>query len=101
MKQEFYIINIQHAYDEPIPPYWIEELKSWGLSVNARLVPNSTDIEAIRVFMYTIDNLNTTLNVVEDLWLSTPETDRWITKDMDDFNDPDDNEINIWLDGFN
>ena len=94
------MINIQHTYNEPISPYWIEELKGYGLSVNVRRIPHTTDIEAIRVFMYTIQDLNTTLNVVEDLW-KLPETDHWITKDMDDFNDPDDNEINIWLGGFN
>ena len=92
------MINIQHDYNETLPTVWIEGLKSLGLSVNVRLKPRSKDVLAIRVFMYTVDNLATVQDFLSEVYL-IEDKDRWIEREFDSM-DLDDNTINLWLDGF-
>lgn len=95
---EFMIINIQHAYNETLPDTWIEGLKGFGLSVNATLKAYSKDIVKLRVFMYTIEDLNKVQDFLSEVYL-IEDKDRWIEREFDSM-DLEDNTINLWLDGF-
>lgn len=95
---QFMMINIQHAYNETLPTIWIEGLKSLGLSVNVRLKPYSKDILALRVFMYTVEDLDEVQDFLNDVYL-IEDKDRWIEREFDSM-DLEDNTINLWLDGF-
>lgn len=92
------MINIQHAYNETLPTNWIEALQTLGLSVNVRLKPHSKDVLSIRVFMYTVEDLNTVQKFLDEVYL-VEDKDRWIEREFDTM-DLKDNTINLWLDGF-
>lgn len=92
------MINIQHTYNETLPTVWIEGLKDLGLSVNVRLKPYSKDVLAIRVFMYTVEDLNKVQDFLLEVYL-LEDKDRWIEREFDSM-DLEDNTINLWLDGF-
>ena len=95
---EFMIINIQHTYNETLPATWIEGLKGSGLSVNITLKTHTKDVLAIRVFMYTVEDLNKVQDFLDDAYLSDGG-DRWIEREFES-TDMHDNTINLWLDGF-
>ncbi|QHJ80958.1 MAG: hypothetical protein [Caudoviricetes sp.] len=95
---KFMMINIQHAYNETLPTIWIEGLKSMGLSVNVRLKPHSKDVLAIRVFMYTVNNLATVQDFLSEVYL-IEDKDRWIEREFESTG-MNHNIINLWLDGF-
>ena len=95
---EFMMINIQHAYNETLPASWIEELKSLGLSVNVTLKSHSKEVIAIRVFMYTVEDLNKVQDFLSEVYL-IDDKDRWIEREFES-TDMNHNVINLWLDGF-
>lgn len=95
---EFMIINIQHTYNETLPTDWIEGLKSLGLSVNVQLKTHTKDVLAIRVFMYTVEDLNKVQDFLDDAYLSDGG-DRWIEREFESTG-MNHNVINLWLDGF-
>lgn len=95
---EFMMINIQHTYNETLPADWIEGLKDLGLSINVTLKPHTKDVLAIRVFMYTVEDLNKVQNFLSEVYLSDGG-DRWIEREFDT-KDSKHNTINLWLDGF-
>lgn len=95
---EFMIINIQHTYNETLPTIWIEELKSLGLSVNVTLKPHSKEVIAIRVFMYTVEDLNKVQDFLSEVYLIDDKY-RWIAREFEP-TDMNHNVINLWLAGF-
>lgn len=95
---EFMMINIQHAYNETLPRTWIDGLKDLGLSVNVTLKTHTKDVLAIRVFMYTVEDLNKVQDFLLEVYL-IEDKDRWIERKLDSM-DLKDNTINLWLDGF-
>ncbi|ACP41712.1 hypothetical protein [Lactococcus phage P087] len=95
---EFMMINIQHTYNETLPTIWIEELKSLGLSVNVTLKSHSKEVIAIRVFMYTVEDLNKVQDFLLEVYL-LDDKDRWIEREFES-TDMNHNVINLWLDGF-
>ena len=95
---EFMIINIQHTYNETLPTDWIEGLKDLGLSVNITLKTHTKDVLAIRVFMYTVEDLNKVQDFLDDAYLSDGG-DRWIEREFES-TATNHNTINLWLDGF-
>lgn len=95
---EFMIINIQHTYNKTLPSIWIEGLKDLGLSVNVTLKTHTKDVLAIRVFMYTVEDLNKVQDFLSEVYL-IEDKDRWIEREFDSM-DLEDNTINLWLDGF-
>ena len=95
---EFMIINIQHTYNETLPTGWIEELKELGLSVNVTLKTHTKDVLAIRVFMYTIEDLNKVQNFLSEVYL-LDDNDGWIEREFESTG-MNHNVINLWLDGF-
>ena len=92
------MINIQHAYNETLPATWIEGLKGFGLSVNVTLQPHTKDVLAIRVFMYTVEDLSKVQNFLDEVYLSDGG-DRWIEREFES-TATNHNTINLWLDGF-
>lgn len=92
------MINIQHAYNETLPASWIDGLKDLGLSVNVTLKAYSKDIVKLRVFMYTIEDLNKVQDFLSEVYL-IENKDRWIEREFDTM-DSEHNTINLWLDGF-
>ena len=92
------IINIQHTYNETLPTGWIEELKELGLSLNVTLKTHTKDVLAIRVFMYTIEDLNKVQNFLSEVYLLN-DNDGWIEREFES-TDMNHNVINLWLDGF-
>ena len=95
---QFMMINIQHTYNETLPAIWIEELKSLGLSVNVTLKPHSKEVIAIRVFMYTVEDLNKVQDFLSEVYL-LDDKDRWVEREFES-TDMNHNVINLWLDGF-
>lgn len=95
---EFMMINIQHAYNETLPATWIEGLKGSGLSVNVTLKPHTKDVLAIRVFMYTVEDLNKVQDFLSEVYL-IEDKDRWIEREFES-TAKNHNVINLWLDGF-
>ena len=95
---EFMIINIQHNYNETLPATWIEGLKGSGLSVNVRLKPHSKEVIAIRVFMYTVEDLNKVQDFLSEVYL-IEDNDCWIEREFESTG-MNHNVINLWLDGF-
>ena len=95
---EFMIINIQHTYNETLPTGWIEELKELGLSLNVTLKTHTKDVLAIRVFMYTIEDLNKVQNFLSEVYL-LDDNDGWIEREFESTG-MNHNVINLWLDGF-
>ena len=95
---EFMIINIQHTYNETLPTGWIEELKELGLSLNVTLKTHTKDVLAIRVFMYTIEDLNKVQNFLSEVYLLN-DNDGWIEREFESTG-MNHNVINLWLDGF-
>lgn len=92
------MINIQHVYNETLPVSWIAELKDLGLSVNVTLQPHAKDVLAIRVFMYTVEDLNEVQDFLDEVYL-IENKDRWFEREFDTM-DSKHNTINLWLDGF-
>lgn len=98
--KEYFIINIRNASHEAMDRNWIEGLKSYGLNVNVELKPHSTEIETIKVFMYTVKDYNDVINYLKDVYLIDSK-DRWLEKDGGYLDSIEDNFIDIWLEGFN
>ena len=95
---EFMMINIQHVYNETLPTIWIEGVKGFGLSVNVTLKTHTKDVLAIRVFMYTVEDLNKVQNFLDDVYL-LDDNDCWIEREFESTG-MNHNVINLWLDGF-
>ena len=95
---EFMMINIQHTYNETLPSSWIEGLKDLGLSVNVTLKTHTKDVLAIRVFMYTVEDLNKVQDFLSEVYL-LDDNDGWIEREFES-TATNHNTINLWLDGF-
>lgn len=95
---QFMMINVQHTYNETLPTSWIESLKSLGLSVNVTLKPHTKEVIAIRVFMYTIEDLNKVQGFLSEVYL-VEDKDCWIEREFESTG-MNHNVINLWLDGF-